>query len=81
VLKTHFTASILFIDEVSKEIVNFHSTHVWSDENPRKYAKEEEFRHQRFFINVWTGIVGNRLIEPCILPNRLTGALSSFFVK
>ncbi|KAJ8950562.1 hypothetical protein NQ318_015695 [Aromia moschata] len=46
-------------------------THVWCDENPHAYRN---FRDQRnFSVNVWCGIVGDVLIGPHILPDRLTG--------
>jgi hypothetical protein len=40
-------------------------------------------RHQhRFSINVWVGIVGDQLLGPVVLPNRLTGAVyHRFFVN
>ncbi|KAJ4436743.1 hypothetical protein ANN_16875 [Periplaneta americana] len=45
--------------------------HVWADENPHAV---EETRHQhRFSINVWAVVLGDRLIGPYVLPQRLAG--------
>lgn len=71
----HFTAKVLFTDEAGftrDGIVNFHNTHVWADANP--YALEERRNQQRFCINVWAGIHGDRLIGPYVLPHTLNGA-------
>lgn len=67
----NFSANVLCTDEAGftrNGIMNFHNTHQWSDENPHAII---ESRHQeRFSINVWAGIIGDRLIGPFILPNR-----------
>lgn len=73
--RPNFSANILFTDEAGftrQGIFNFHNNHAWSDENPHAVV---EARHQiRFSLNVWMGILGDRLIGPVFLPNRLTGA-------
>lgn len=38
------------------------------------HAQIEYRHHQQFILNVWFGIVGDNLIEPFLLPNRLNGA-------
>lgn len=69
----NFAANILFTDEpifTNNGIINFHNNHVWTDENPHAVV---ESRHQhRFSLNVWLGILGDRLIGSVFLPNRLT---------
>lgn len=69
-----FSSHILFTDEASFSkdgYVNFHNEHEWMEENPHSVIQA---RHQiRFSINVWAGILGDRLIGPFILPNRLNG--------
>lgn len=69
-----FLSNILFTDEAgfSREgIFNFHNNHCWADENPQEISQR---RHQvRFSLNVWIGIVGDNLIGPMFLPNRLNG--------
>jgi len=67
-------ANILFTDEAGftrDGIFNFHNTHQWADENP--HAIVESRHQQRFSLNVWLGILGDRLIGPVVLPDRLTG--------
>lgn len=77
-----FLSRILFTDEAgfTKDgIFNFHNTHVWADENPHSIM---ESRHQhKFSINVWAGIIGDFLIGPFLLPNRLTGPLYRDFLE
>lgn len=70
-----FGAEVMFTDEASFSkdgIINFHNNHIWAEENPHEIA---EGRHQQqFSVNVWAAIVGNHLIGPHFLPNRLNGA-------
>jgi hypothetical protein len=48
-------------------------SHVWVDDNPHTTVAS---RHQhRFSINVWVGIVRDKLLGPVVLPNRQTGAV------
>lgn len=78
----NFTSRILFTDEAGftrDGIFNFHNNHVWADENPHEFV---ESRHQhRFSLNVWLGILGDRLIGPVFFPNRLTGELYLNFLR
>jgi len=60
-------------------IFNFHNVHVWTHVNPRAIR---EARHQTTFsINVWAGIVGDRLICPVRLPEWLTGPTYREFLE
>lgn len=70
----NFPTDILFTDEAgfTKDgIFNYHNEHQWADENP--HAVFETKDQHRFAINVWAGILGDRLIGPVVLPNRLNG--------
>lgn len=73
-LNHSFHSSVLFTDEAGftrDGIINFHNNHLWADENPHGIIQS---RHQqRFSINVWAGIIGDYLIGPVVLPNRLDG--------
>jgi hypothetical protein len=73
VVNPRFVAKILFTDEAGftrDAIVNFHNTHVWVDDNLHTTVAS---RHQhRFSINVCVGIVGDQLLGPFVLPNKLT---------
>ena len=69
-----FTSNILFTDEAGftcDGIFNFHNTHFWSDVNP--HAVHESPHQQRFSLNVWLGVLGDRLIGPHILPRKHYG--------
>lgn len=73
---------ILFTDEANfsrNAIRNFHNNHVWADENPHEVI-EDRFQHQ-FSLNVWVGIVGDCLIGPIFLPERLTGDVYRNFLE
>lgn len=78
----NFAANILFTDEAiftNNGVINFHNNHVWADENPHAVVQS---RHQhRFSLNVWLGVLGDRLIGPAFLPNRLNGELYLGFLN
>lgn len=63
-----FCRQILFTDEATfnRGIFNIHNEHVWSEENPHA-MQAARFQHN-FSLNVWAGIIGNRLIGPIFLP-------------
>ncbi|GFW28006.1 transposase-like protein [Trichonephila clavipes] len=66
-----FASSVLFTDEASfsrEGIFNTHNSHSWAAANPHVRAAQD-----RFLVNVWAGILGDHLIGPYILPDRLTG--------
>ncbi|RLU18806.1 hypothetical protein DMN91_009163 [Ooceraea biroi] len=77
-----FAANILFTDKAiftNNGIINFHNNHVWADENPHAVV-ESRYQH-RFSLNVWVGILKDRLIGPVFFPNRLTGAVYFDFLN
>ncbi|EZA49331.1 hypothetical protein X777_12361 [Ooceraea biroi] len=77
-----FAANILFTDEAiftNNGIIHFHNKHVWADENP--HAVVESKHQHRFSLNVWVGILRDRLIGPVFFPNRLTGAVYLDFLN
>ncbi|GFW23138.1 uncharacterized protein TNCV_3802381 [Trichonephila clavipes] len=53
--------------------------HVWSDSNPNCTIPRNH--QQKFFVNVWAGILGDYLIGPYILPDRLTDATYRIFLE
>lgn len=77
-----FFSEILFTDEASfyrEGIFNHNNWHYWSRDNPRN---TRERGHQvRYGVNVWAGIVGDHLIGPYILPDRLTGEVYLRFLQ
>lgn len=79
---TRFSDKVLFTDEATftrEGIFNSHNTHEWSLENP--HAIRTHAAQVRFSINVWAGILGNHLIGPYLLPQRLTGATYLVFLQ
>ncbi|GFY78386.1 DUF4817 domain-containing protein [Trichonephila inaurata madagascariensis] len=76
-----FPAFVLFRDEAkfSRE-GNFdvRNQHVWSDSNPHCTIL---YHQQKFFVNVWSGISGDNLVTPCILPYRLTSGTYRIFLE
>lgn len=77
-----FLSKILFTDEAgfSREgIFNYHNNHFWADVNPHEISQR---RHQvRFSVNVWLGVIGDVLLGPVFLPNRLNGASYLDFLR
>jgi len=73
---------ILFTDEVSftrDSINNSRNVHTWSHENPHE-ARVTNFQ-RRFSVNVWCGVLGNRLIGPFVFHNNLTGNTYEAFLR
>lgn len=69
-----FLSHVLFTDEASfsrDAIINFHNNHIWAEDNPN--AIIENHSQVQFSLNIWVGIIGDHLVGPCILPQRLTG--------
>jgi hypothetical protein len=65
---------MLFTDEANfsrNEVLNLRNMHSWAYIN--LHVVREVHHHHLFSINVWSGIFGNELPEPFILPNRLNG--------
>jgi hypothetical protein len=69
-------ASVLFTRDGTQ---NFHNQHVWADTNPN--ATLQSSHQQRFSVNIWAGIVGDHLLGPHVLPNRLTGQNYGHFLR
>ncbi|KAJ4440477.1 hypothetical protein ANN_08618 [Periplaneta americana] len=80
----NFPALVLFTDEAQftrDGITNFHNQHVglWGYENPR--ATVPSHHQVRFSLNMWAGIIGDRLVGPHVLVNRLTGQAYTNFLE
>lgn len=60
------TNESLFIRE---GLFNAHNMHYWAEENPF-LIRERRFQ-VRWKLNIWAGIIGNEVIGPCVLPNRV----------
>jgi len=69
-----FCSRILFTDEslfTREGIFNAHNMHYWAEENP--FVVRERNLQIRWKLNIWAGIIGDQLIGPCVLPNRMRG--------
>jgi hypothetical protein len=65
---------ILFTDEASftrDGVNNLRNVHTWSHNNPHE-TSVTNFQ-KRFSVNVWCGVLGNRLIGAFVFHNNLTG--------
>ncbi|KAJ4437518.1 hypothetical protein ANN_17663 [Periplaneta americana] len=78
----NFPALVLFTDEAQftrDGKTNFHNQHVWAYENPRATVPSH---HQVWFsLNMWASIIGDRLVGPHVLVNRLTGQAYTNFLE
>lgn len=52
---------------------------VWSERNP--YLTASRTYYHRFFAEVWTGIIGDQLVGPYLLPNALRGIHYHVFIE
>lgn len=78
----NFSSKILFTDEAQftrEGIFNSHNMHCWAEVNPH-VTRERGYQH-RFSVNVWAGILGNRLIGPHIFPGPLNGDMYTAFLQ
>ncbi|KAJ4429865.1 hypothetical protein ANN_22069 [Periplaneta americana] len=60
-------------------ITNFHNRHIWAYEKPR--ATVPSHHQVRFSLNMWAGIIDDRLVGPHVLVNRLTGQAYTNFLE
>lgn len=70
-----FLNNILFSDEATFCLngeVNRHNSRYWSRENP--HWMRETHTQRPLKVNVWAGIIGNRLIGPFFIEGALNGA-------
>ena len=73
---------VLFTDEASftRDGINIsRNVRTWSHENPHE-TRVTNFQ-RRFSVNVWCGVLGNRLIGPFVFDNNLTGNTHVDFLR
>lgn len=78
----NFGNNILFTDEatfVRGGLFNQHNSHVYAYENP--HAIRETHFQQRFQVNVWAGVIGNKLIGPHVFEENLNGNVYHNFLR
>jgi hypothetical protein len=74
--------NVLFTDESSFKSnghVNRHNMHYWSPVHPH-WMRQEKIQN-RWSLNVWGGIINNRLIGPFFFDQNLTGEIYAHFLK
>lgn len=67
-----FLRKICWTDESKFDqngITNYHNLHYWADENP--HFKRPVNNQRRFSINVWCGVIDNRLLGPFFYHHNL----------
>ncbi|KAJ4436003.1 hypothetical protein ANN_18627 [Periplaneta americana] len=77
-INPNFPALVLFTDEAQftrDGRTNFHNQHVWA------YETVPSHHQVRFSLNMWAGIIGDRLVGPHVLVNRLTGQAYTNFLE
>lgn len=78
----NFSKYVLNTDEAKftrEGIFNSRNSHVWDEENPHSFC-QRGFQ-TKFSLNVWVGMVGDCLIGPYLLPNKLNGAIYTRFLE
>lgn len=77
-----FSQNVLFTDEATFSNtggINKHNCRYWATENPH-WLREIPHQYQ-WKLNVWCGIVGERIIGPYFFENTLTGAIYAEFLR
>jgi len=73
---------ILFSDEASftrDGVNNLQNVHMWSHDNPHETSVTNFQR--RFSVNVWCGVLGNKIIGPFVFDSNLTGNTYEAFLR
>ena len=79
---TELLSVILFSDETSFSrdgVNNLRNVHTWPHDNPHETSVTNFQR--RFSVNVWCGVIGNKLIGPFVFDNNLTGNVYEVFLR
>lgn len=79
--RPEFPSIILFTDEATftrEGIYNYRNSHIWDEENPHVLVSHGH--QQQFRVNVWAGILENKIIGPYLLPPHLNGVLYRRFL-
>lgn len=77
-----FLEKILWTDEsqfTKNGVFNYHNEHQWSRNNP--HAIRVESSQHRFSVNVWAGILGNRIVGPHFFEGTLNANLYFNFLR
>ena len=77
-----FLRRILWTDECtfrSDGRINRHNEHHYAEENP--HCRKETHVQGQFHVNVWMGILDDRVIGPYFFPENVTGQVYSTFLE
>ena len=78
-----FLSSVLLTDEATfghDDVINMHNHHhLWSTDNP--HGMVEASHQERFSINRWEKIIGDRLLGTVLIPRRLNGETHLTFLQ
>ena len=83
-----FPAQVLFTDEtcftrdgylLTCSYFNSRNSHIWDDENP--HAMFIGVHQARLNVNIWGRILGDYLLGPAIIPDRLNGTTYLQFLQ
>lgn len=78
----NFPTKILWTDESNfsnNGIFKWNTSYPWTEENPRN-IRERNFQN-RFSVNVWCGMLGNKILGPYFFNGSLTGQRYSDFLR
>lgn len=78
----NFLQKVIFTDESTFNrdgVFNSRNSHCWAYENPHSTVMRRS--QTRFSVNVWVGLLNNRIIGPYILPNRLNSPTYLVFLR
>lgn len=82
IFQPNFLSKVMFTDEASftrEGVFNSRNSHVWALDNPHEVFVRG-YQH-KFSVNVWAGILGDRVIGPYVLPNRLSSPIYLVFLR
>lgn len=77
----HFFSRVLWTDEATfcnDGTINRHNMHRWSDTNPH-FLREVDKQH-RWKVNVWCGIIGDKIVGPQIFDGTVNAAYFAEFL-
>lgn len=82
VAQPDFPSCILSSDEscfIQVGVMSLHNMHIGAHENPK--CTRAHAHQQRFVINIWAVVIGDMLIDPYLLPQRLDGNTYGIFLE
>lgn len=78
----NFTASILFTDKIAfslEDVMNVYNLHIWAGKTT--HATCTHASEGKFILNMWTGIVGDYLLDLYNLTEKFDGCIYLAFLQ